>query len=381
MKNSSNTTTNPKNSANAQATRASGPAASSIQVVTGPAIRGLCYFTTLRHHGLSEGSKASLNFGYHVNDDPEAVRQNRQRLSQLIGREIVWMEQTHSTLVADIDPHATEQPEIRRNDRNEPNADALLTSSPNHALAIMTADCLPIVLATPDAEVIAAVHAGWRGLAGGILTKTLEQMRRKIGTTAAFAWIGPAISQDVFEVGSEVVEQFSALDPTFKRFFRPADPATDLHIRAPWASAQRADMTSLQCRLKSLPQKRGHRPLEKLLHGCDTASGNMSPRTWASDAHSAQAPANSQTMRATPHSPVYSQPKNRHQPADPQQKFYGDLSAIARQILQQEGVQIVIDSGLCSYRRPDMLFSYRKDPKTGRMATIVCKSRPATHNY
>lgn len=151
--------------------------------------------SSTRAGGFSEGDFASLNLGMHVSDDASLVQKNREQLQQASGMPSapVWMNQTHSTLVAPVSETSEQAIE----------SDALVTSSPNLVLSVMTADCLPVLFASKDGTMVGSAHAGWRGLVGGVLENTLQHFSGEVT-----AWIGPAISQDAFEVGEEVRQQF-----------------------------------------------------------------------------------------------------------------------------------------------------------------------------
>jgi hypothetical protein len=152
--------------------------------------------------------------------------------------------------------------------------DGLVTQRKAHALMMMTADCLPVVMGNAKGTEVANLHAGWRGLAGGIVENTIAAMQ----TPPTWAWLGAAISQPCFEIGTEVKAAFCEKYPELDSAFQP---------------------------------------------GVQTG------------------------------------------------KYYADLYAIARYILQQHGVNTVLGGDQCSYRQPEEYFSYRREPKTGRMATFV----------
>ena len=155
---------------------------------------------SLRSGGASAAPWNSLNLGLHVGDDPLAVRDNRSRLRHALQlpAEPVWLEQVHGTDVLSVEG---ELPSTLR-------ADAIVTRAANVVLAIMVADCLPILLTADDGSVLGAVHAGWRGLAAGVLEKTVASMR--VPTTRIHAWLGPCIGLEHFEVGAEVRAAFIA---------------------------------------------------------------------------------------------------------------------------------------------------------------------------
>jgi YfiH family protein len=166
-----------------------------------PAPAGVRALSTLRGGGVSAPPYASLNLGGHVGDAPEAVTQNRRVLAAAAGlpAEPVWLAQVHGVEVVDLDAVGHEG--ISGSPRP---ADAAYTRRTGRVCAILTADCLPILLAADSGDVVAAAHVGWRGLAGGVI----EAAVRALGVEPArlMAWLGPAIGPQHFEVGSEVRE-------------------------------------------------------------------------------------------------------------------------------------------------------------------------------
>ena len=159
-------------------------------------VPGVEAFTTLRGQGRSTGVYSSFNLGTHVGDRPSDAAANRYALcARLPGKtKPVWLEQVHGTRV--IAAHAPESL----------TADAAWTDRTGVACAVMTADCLPVVFAAEDGSCVAVAHAGWRGLAAGILTSTVKAM--PISAAHLRVWLGPAIGPEAFEVGAEVVAAF-----------------------------------------------------------------------------------------------------------------------------------------------------------------------------
>lgn len=155
--------------------------------------------TTQRTPGFSQGGYAGLNLADHVGDDPTSVMANRQHLKHLLAlpNEPFWLNQTHSTDCVVVDDST-----INRD------ADATITRQANTVLAIMTADCLPITLCNREGNEIAAIHAGWRGLANGIVDKTLSLMNT--APDVCMAWIGPAICGRCYATGEEVLDTFAS---------------------------------------------------------------------------------------------------------------------------------------------------------------------------
>ncbi|KAF7774253.1 yfiH [Pseudoalteromonas citrea] len=158
--------------------------------------------STTRSGGASTGSFSSFNLGYHVGDERNEVVANHQYLRTYLPAQAIWLEQIHGDRVFVVNE--------KKPVTQWPQADALYTNARLQPLAIMTADCLPILLASKCGGEVAAVHGGWRPLAAGILANTLVQF--KCDPDDIFAWLGPAIGPKAFEVGSEVVAQFCNLD-------------------------------------------------------------------------------------------------------------------------------------------------------------------------
>jgi YfiH family protein len=161
-----------------------------------PAPRGVRVLSTLRGDagsGVSKAPYACFNLGDHVGDDPVAVTENRRRLKtgMSLPAEPSWLAQVHGVTVADLDSADFKGP-----------ADAAVARGAGKVCAILTADCLPIVLATDSGDMVAAAHAGWRGLAAGVIEATVRAMAVPAGRL--MAWLGPAIGPQHFEVGAEV---------------------------------------------------------------------------------------------------------------------------------------------------------------------------------
>lgn len=157
-------------------------------------------FTT-RHGGVSDPPYASLNLGLHTEDDPAAVRENRRRLAALFGMNpdrLATAGQVHGTAVRVVDAPG-----------HVPDCDGLVTATPNVLLCISAADCAAVLLADPEARVVGACHAGWRGAAGEVVAVTTTHMI-DLGARPAriYAYVSPCISAEHFEVGPEVAAQF-----------------------------------------------------------------------------------------------------------------------------------------------------------------------------
>lgn len=168
--------------------------------------------STTRPEGESSGSYASMNLALHVGDDPQRVMANRLRLEQLVCHVPLWMQQVHGVYVANADA-ASQGVE----------ADAAVARKPGKVCTVMTADCLPVLFCDASGQVVAAAHAGWRGLAGGVLENTLRAMN--VDAAQVMAWLGPAISQQIYEVGEDVRTAFLGVAPQAASAFIPAGSA------------------------------------------------------------------------------------------------------------------------------------------------------------
>jgi len=164
---------------------------------------------TTRNGGASAAPFDTLNLGDHVGDAPLAVERNRMLLQPLLPCEPVWLKQVHGTVVADAG-HAACWPQ----------ADACTTSHPGAVCVVMTADCLPVLLCDEQGSVVAAAHAGWRGLCEGVIEQTVRAMN--VPPQTLMAWLGPAIGPQAFEVGEEVRKAFVTKQPEAAAAFIPA---------------------------------------------------------------------------------------------------------------------------------------------------------------
>lgn len=173
--------------------------------------------STTRRGGVSEApyddgaGGGGLNLGSHVGDAEHAVTHNRALLRQHLPSEPVWLTQVHGTQVINADglPTSTE-------------ADACIATRAGVVCAIMTADCTPVLLADSRGRVVGAAHAGWRGLAAGVLENTVDAMRVQ-GAEEILAWLGPGIGPQAFEVGQDVVDAFAHLQADASAFRTIAD--------------------------------------------------------------------------------------------------------------------------------------------------------------
>ena len=183
-----------------------------------PAPEHVRAYSTTRKDGVSQGAWASLNLATHVKDDPVHVAENRRRLSEALAipNEPYWLEQVHGTEVV--------RPELMTTHC----ADAAFTQQSDTPCVVMTADCLPVLFCDEQGTAVAATHAGWRGLAAGVLEQTLKCFD---DPSKVMAWMGPAIGPKHFEVGDEVrevfVQQHSQTESAFVES-RPGHWMTDI---------------------------------------------------------------------------------------------------------------------------------------------------------
>jgi hypothetical protein len=217
---------------------------------------------TARQGGVSLPPFHSFNLGDHVGDAPEAVAENRRRLAEYCGASPFWLKQVHGTQVVALPAEGI------------PEADASYTTQTGVVCSVLTADCLPVLFCDRAGSVVAATHAGWRGLAAGVLEQTIAAL--PVPAHTLMAWLGPCIGVDAFEVGPEVRAAFVAQDD------------------------------SAQC---AFVQGQGDR-------------------------------------------------------------FYADLFTLAQQRLIARGVS-VYGRSTCTYGQSERFFSYRKQPTTGRFASLV----------
>lgn len=161
-----------------------------------PAPASVRALSTTRLGGCSKGAWSSMNLGERCGDDPADVRRNRERLERVLPAAPQWLSQVHGTSVA---RHPGEP-------GRAPEADALVAFEPGRVCAVLSADCLPVVFCDRDGSRVAVAHAGWRGLAGGVLQATLDALHCDPATV--IAWLGPAIGPEAYEVGAEVAAAF-----------------------------------------------------------------------------------------------------------------------------------------------------------------------------
>lgn len=231
-----------------------------------PAPSHIKAYTTLRSGGFSESPFDQFNLAEHVGDHTTHVQANRELLKKQLKlpNDPIWIQQVHGTQVVQALPENKEQ-----------EADAVFSHEANQVCAILTADCLPILICNQKGTQVAAIHAGWRGLVNGVIESTLTAMQAK--NENLLVWLGPAISPANFEVGNEVREQF-----------------IDKHAEA--------------------------------IHAFIPS---------------------------------------------PNQRWLADLYALARLRLLKQGVTAIYGGGFCTYADSKRFYSYRRDGKTGRMASLI----------
>lgn len=187
-----------------------------------PAPPNVRAFSTTRSGGCSRGPWASLNLGARCGDEPENVGRNRRLLRAALPSAPHWLVQVHGVGVAAIDDDSDELPP----------ADAAFTRRRGQVCAVLTADCLPLLLCNRAGTAVAAVHAGWRGLAAGVVQAAVTALGCETGSL--IAWLGPAIGPQAFEVGRDVFEAFTRASADNAVAFLPHDEAwrADLYALA-----------------------------------------------------------------------------------------------------------------------------------------------------
>lgn len=179
-----------------------------------PAPANVKALITTRAGGISKGPFASLNLGLRTGDDPQAVAANRDRLSALLPQQPKWLRQVHGASVVEADALA-----------DSPEADAGIARRPGTVCAVLVADCIPVLLADRAGTTIAIAHAGWRGVAGGVIENTVRGMG--VDPRGLIAYLGPGIGPGAFEVGADVRDAFLARDAGTATAFTP-------HVAGKW---------------------------------------------------------------------------------------------------------------------------------------------------
>lgn len=236
-----------------------------------PAPANVCAVSTTRIGGISQPPYDSFNLASHVGDDPDALEANRARLMKILdlANEPHWLNQVHGRQVLLLSDNTPPNPQ----------ADAAVALASGQVCAVMTADCLPVLFCDRSGTRVAAAHAGWRGLAAGVLEATLDSLA--IDPAEVLVWLGPAIGPQAFEVGDEVRQQFMQHDASAALAFSPS-------------------------------------------------------------------------------------PREADQP-----HWLADLYLLARQRLQEVGIQDIYGGGYCTYTDKERFFSYRRDGHSGRMASLI----------
>ena len=220
---------------------------------------------TSRNGGGSSGPYTSMNLGLRVDDDPDVVEANRRLLKHFLPAEPKWLNQVHGTAVVDAET-------ITR----PVEADASVAASPGCVSAVLVADCLPILFANRSGSVVAAAHAGWRGLVAGVIENTVRALDTP--PRNLLAYLGPAIGPSAFEVGDEVRNAFVAADPAADYAFHPHKPGkwlADLFVLARQRLAQAGLLNVYgggQCTYSD--------PARFFSHRRDKVSGRMAALVW-----------------------------------------------------------------------------------------------------
>ena len=196
--------------------------------------QGVQLFCTTRDGGVGEPPYDTFNLGLGTQEDPASVHENRKRLRRVLPNEPAWLKQVHGVRVVDAD-----DPQLFGLNQGPPAADASVSTTPGRVLAVLTADCLSVVLADQAGTVVGVAHAGWKGLAAGVLEATLQLMQAKLPTASGWrAWVGPGIGAKAFQVGEEVRVAFQGKGAEQAGYFLP-DPLES----GKW----RADLAGLAC--------------------------------------------------------------------------------------------------------------------------------------
>ena len=208
------------------------PAQAAIRLIRPKqAWQGVELFCTTRQGGVGQTPYDTFNLGLGAQEDPASVHENRKRLQQLLPAEPAWLQQVHGNRVVDADDAQWFDASLP-----PPAADASVTAQPGR---VLTADCLSVVLADQAGSVLGVAHAGWKGLAAGVLEATLQKMQSKRPSASGWrAWVGPGIGAKAFQVGDEVRVAFNGAGAEQAGLFLP-DPLEP----GKW----RADLAGLAC--------------------------------------------------------------------------------------------------------------------------------------
>lgn len=224
--------------------------------------------STSRLGGMSKSSYSSLNLGSNVVDDEGCVAQNKLILLETasLPSQPIWLEQVHGTSVIELND---------AKNQTLPEADAAFTQDDGVVCAVMTADCLPVLLCKKNASAVAAIHVGWRGLLAGVIENTVSRLAEP---EQLLAWLGPAIGPGRFEVGHEVKHAFVEKHPNMQQAFQPVDAE---HFHADLYALAR--MTLLQCGVKRMyggEYCTYNQPDQFYSHRRDGLTGRMASLIW-----------------------------------------------------------------------------------------------------
>ncbi len=238
------------------------------------AISEIKHFVSTRQGGISQGNYSSLNLGYNTQDDPKKVSKNREILAKAMGvSNLIFPQQTHKNHVQIV----TE--DNISNDFTD--TDALITNQKGICLAVIFADCVPILVFDPVCQVVGAIHAGWRGTVAKIIEKTIEKMQTEFGTNPSdiIAGIGPSISPKAYEVGNEVIEQVEAAFPTINLVSNQTTEKGYLNLwEANKQSLLKSGVLEKNIEIAGLCTKKNHETFFSVRHSKETgrfASGIM----------------------------------------------------------------------------------------------------------
>ena len=233
-----------------------------------PAPANVKALITTRAGGVSRGPYASMNLGQSTADDPQAVAANRQRLRACLPEEPKWLRQVHASAVADADALTS-----------APEADASVARRPHTVCAVLIADCIPVLLTDRAGSIVAIAHAGWRGLARGVIANAVERMA--LPPEGLIAYLGPGIGPRAFEVGADVRSAFLTGDAQAEAAFAPHAPGkwlADLFLLARQA-LRRAGVTHVHGGMLCT-----HSDAQRFYsHRRDRVTGRMAAVIWRSD--------------------------------------------------------------------------------------------------
>ena len=310
-----------------------------------PAPKSVRAFCSSRFGGVSEGPYASLNLGDHVGDCPDRVATNRKRLRQQVQcPPIQWLKQVHGTQCLQAESLNHREAAVQDSSKAQiepPIGDALWTRSKQHTLAILTADCMPILMCDRRGTQVCALHAGWRGLAAGIIEQGLNTFSQGLGyqSTEVLIWLGPAIGPTAFEVGPEVKQRFVEQQFEAESAFR--------EIPAHATTGAEQTQTSYLCDLYELAKLRIHRYF-------DQAPLNQEPLN--------QEPLNQEPLNQAPFD------KNRLTLAG----IYTDQFCTVTDKLDTVTDKLgTVADKMGTFKDQERWFSHRRQAPTGRMASLI----------